>query len=301
MIAVTIFIGLTFVRMTTTHHVDVTAGDEEEVLYEDSLAWEPISIDLPSREAINAVLEQTLRMEEERAVALVAAEEEEARRQAAIAAAWAAEQQARIERARSEWLSVPAGQHLANAARPMLVDRWSAYANAYHGPTPLASINGNYLHARRTIGAIGSTTDCGSFLATVVRYSGVDPLFPRLTTGLMMSHMDRSPRWQEVANTGNPGSLQPGDVFVNVQHIFVFLGGTTAAHSRLGWALPYAFDIMTPFWRADHWPPGDSSEWANFPESEITIEERMASGGQFRDGIWANSIGPYRIFRPAHI
>jgi len=117
----------------------------------------------------------------------------------------------------------------------------------------------------------------------------------------MMDYMSGSPRWTEVPNTGSTSSLVVGDVFVNRGHIFIFMGGTEAAHARLWWALPYAFNIYAPHVRPEHWPPVGSAEWARLGEHDTTIEDRMSSHGQWRDGIWQNSEGPYRIFRSRYV
>ncbi|MCL2085854.1 hypothetical protein FWH09_02900, partial [Candidatus Saccharibacteria bacterium] len=226
--------------------------------------------------------EEAAREAHERAVAVAAAERE------AAARAW------------QEWVSIPAGQRLVDAAWPMLVDKASAYTYAIRGTAPHASINGNYLAARARIGAWGSYEDCGSFIATVVRSAGIDTVFPRLTTGVMMAHMERSAKWTGVPNTGDIGALLPGDILVNTSHIFIYLGGTMAAHARLDWALPYAFDIYTPFVRPEEWPEFGTPEWEAYPEEWITMEQRMSSGGQFRDGVWQNSSGVYRIYRAGY-
>jgi hypothetical protein len=181
----------------------------------------------------------------------------------------------------------------------MLVSQESAYNNARLGPTPLANVNANYRAARRAIGARGHEDDCGSFVATVIRHAKVDPNFPLLGTNQQLAYLVGSRMWREIGNTGDVSTLEAGDIFAIEGHIFIFMGGGQAAHARLGWALPYAFPIMQPFYRPANWPARDSAEWAAMTSDMIPVSERILTSGQFRSDIgkWGNSNGVYRIFR----
>ena len=82
-------------------------------------------------------------------------------------------------------------------------------------------------------GSMGYYQDCGHFVATVVRYSGLDPDFPRGGTSNMLSYMAKSEKWMEIPNLGNTTNLEPGDIFVvrgtnrsgeGVGHIMMYTG-----------------------------------------------------------------------------
>lgn len=56
-------------------------------------------------------------------------------------------------------------------------------------------------------------TDCGTFVSTAVRASGVDPGFALRGTGTIEQYVESSDEW-ETFNPTNEGELQPGDVMV---------------------------------------------------------------------------------------
>lgn len=56
-------------------------------------------------------------------------------------------------------------------------------------------------------------TDCGAFVSTAVRSSGVDPDFPLRGTGGIEQYVNNSDQW-DTFNPTNEGELQPGDVMI---------------------------------------------------------------------------------------
>ncbi|MBR3256956.1 hypothetical protein IKG02_01550 [Candidatus Saccharibacteria bacterium] len=97
--------------------------------------------------------------------------------------------------------------------------------------------------------------DCGIFVSTVVRSTGIDPDFPKSYTPDLEHHMSNSSLWTEIENTGSEDNLLPGDIFVvnagshgygskeypdggggGAGHIFIYLGGEdkTASASLCG-------------------------------------------------------------------
>lgn len=56
-------------------------------------------------------------------------------------------------------------------------------------------------------------TDCGVFVSTVVRASGVDPEFALRGTGLIEQYLESSDEWETFTPT-NEGELEPGDVMI---------------------------------------------------------------------------------------
>ncbi len=65
---------------------------------------------------------------------------------------------------------------------------------------------------------------CDRFVATVIRYSGVDPNVPKGATGEQLNYFRNHPElYQEVPNTGNTANLLPGDIFVKNGHIMMYV------------------------------------------------------------------------------
>ena len=65
---------------------------------------------------------------------------------------------------------------------------------------------------------------CDAFVATVLRYSGVDPNAACCGTTNMLNHFLAHPEiYQEIPNTGSTANLQGGDIRVNHQHIELYV------------------------------------------------------------------------------
>lgn len=65
---------------------------------------------------------------------------------------------------------------------------------------------------------------CDRFVATVIRYSGVDPNVPKGATGEQLRYFQSHPElYQEIENTGNTSNLLPGDIFVKNGHIMMYV------------------------------------------------------------------------------
>ena len=127
-------------------------------------------------------------------------------------------------------------------------------------------------------------------MTTVVLSSGADPKFTKGWTKSIQNYLESSPKWDEIANTGNAQTLLPGDVFVVHNngvggHTFIYLGDGQAAQARLGWAVGYAFDINKVR------PKSNDDSW------QQSMAGRIAMDGQLMDGIWKAYDMPYKIFR----
>jgi hypothetical protein len=68
-------------------------------------------------------------------------------------------------------------------------------------------------------------SDCGVFIATVMIASGADTNFPKRVTGVQMDYMAaHKDKYKEVPDVTNTSQLHPGDILVNDDHTFMFVG-----------------------------------------------------------------------------
>ncbi len=82
-----------------------------------------------------------------------------------------------------------------------------------------AAVNAVLTDAMANFDEIGLYADCGHFVATILRYSGVDPNVPYGTTSAQMAYYQSHPElYEEVPNLGNTSNLQPGDIRVSGGH-----------------------------------------------------------------------------------
>ena len=83
----------------------------------------------------------------------------------------------------------------------------------------------------------GDMTDCGKYVATVMRASGADPDYPSAGTSIQRNYVMNSPKYT-IINTKSPSDLQPGDILVNNGHTMLYIGdqgdGNVAAEASLG-------------------------------------------------------------------
>lgn len=86
--------------------------------------------------------------------------------------------------------------------------------------------------ARVNAGMRADGADCGVFISTVLRASGVDPNFPPISTGAQYDYMNSSPLYTNVGTTTSTDQLQAGDILnipnhsspTGVGHTFIYLG-----------------------------------------------------------------------------
>ncbi len=82
-----------------------------------------------------------------------------------------------------------------------------------------AAVNAVLTDAMANFDEIGLYADCGHFVATILRYSGVDPNVPYGPTSTQMAYYLSHPElYEEVPNLGNTSNLQPGDIRVSGGH-----------------------------------------------------------------------------------
>lgn len=71
-------------------------------------------------------------------------------------------------------------------------------------------------------------SDCGVFVATVVRMTGADPDYPIRGTSVQLAYVRSHPDKYEVFQPTNTGQLQPGDIFIIADssdgHTYIYTG-----------------------------------------------------------------------------
>lgn len=105
-----------------------------------------------------------------------------------------------------------------------LVQNWTSNYNQC-----AMGIKPEYSNARSQVGTTAGTwTDCGVYVATAVRYSGVDPNYGSNILEIY-NVMVSSDLWEDVTDlvAGNSANLMPGDVFHTggTGHTFIYVGG----------------------------------------------------------------------------
>lgn len=69
-------------------------------------------------------------------------------------------------------------------------------------------------------------SDCGVFISTVMRASGVDPNYPIQGTTVMLPYLRNHPEKYTIVteNATSASELQPGDIIINDHHTMLFVG-----------------------------------------------------------------------------
>ena len=100
-----------------------------------------------------------------------------------------------------------------------------------------------YKEAQKTAKTVGDESDCGRFVSTVLRISGVDPNFPAVGTAddilpYLQSHTDL---YENIQNNGDTSVLQSGDILIVKGHVKLAInidGKFYEAHASLGGRAP---------------------------------------------------------------
>jgi murein DD-endopeptidase MepM/ murein hydrolase activator NlpD len=94
-------------------------------------------------------------------------------------------------------------------------------------------------------------SDCGRFVATVMRMSGADPDYPMVYTPTQEHYLRTSGKY-DVFDTISMDQLQPGDIFIGPGHTYLFVGKFgkyNSAAGSLGDHVPeagYAYKVGVP-------------------------------------------------------
>ncbi|WP_350280184.1 phage tail tip lysozyme [Kribbella sp. HUAS MG21] len=100
-------------------------------------------------------------------------------------------------------------------------------------------------------------SDCGRFVATVMRMSGADPEFPKVSTGVQFDYMQSSGKY-DYWHGEPPGGMKPGDILNGPGHTYLYVGpwgkeggGYNSASGSLGQHVPEAthlYGVGGQFW-----------------------------------------------------
>lgn len=91
-------------------------------------------------------------------------------------------------------------------------------------------------------------SDCGRFVATVMRMSGADPEYPIVSTGVQDNYLRTSGKY-DVFNNIAMSDLRPGDIFIGAGHTYLYVGQWgkyNSASGSLGGHVPeagYAYNV----------------------------------------------------------
>lgn len=72
---------------------------------------------------------------------------------------------------------------------------------------------------------LAAYTDCGVFVATAIRASGVDSNYWFRGTTLQKPYVEgREGKYEKIPNNGTTANLKPGDIFISSGHTFIYVG-----------------------------------------------------------------------------
>lgn len=73
-------------------------------------------------------------------------------------------------------------------------------------------------------------TDCGVFVASTMRSSGVDKSFPKRGTSVQINYLRNSPKYEFWRPTSE-GELEPGDILITPGHIYIYTGERNSSNT----------------------------------------------------------------------
>jgi hypothetical protein len=98
---------------------------------------------------------------------------------------------------------------------------------SYQAAIKAAARRGEYVGGTCTIGGTWLGVDCGAFVTRVMRDSKADPDYNANNgdTIAQKAYMDAHPeKYQKLVNVSSTGDLQPGDIAINDNHTYIFVG-----------------------------------------------------------------------------
>ncbi|MDR0788913.1 MAG: hypothetical protein LBN03_01795 [Bifidobacteriaceae bacterium] len=205
-----------------------------------------------------------------------------------------------------DFLKVAPGQHIVETARSFVNDEENARLYSEKGEYQ-GIPNYTYLEAYAIYDGGGQPDDCGNFVTTTVKASGVDSSFTTGNTSSILKYLQDSPYWDEVENIGSIDNLIPGDVFVyphdegkdetsSTGHTLLYLGNNRGAQASLGNATPYEFSFYSGIQR--YTKEFEATELTRYTGPTSPKTPLLYPDGTPQKVIWASYKGsPYHIFR----
>lgn len=94
-----------------------------------------------------------------------------------------------------------------------------------NGKTSKNDAKPEYQQAKEEINPLGDWSDCGVFVATVMRKSGADLNYPLSdTTEGQKPYLQSNPDKYTILTNWSEENLQPGDIFIRNGHTFIYIG-----------------------------------------------------------------------------
>lgn len=116
---------------------------------------------------------------------------------------------------------------------------WPDFTNKARGINKTDATNAYQIAMSQYNGSKGNDewTDCGVFVSTVLRDSGADPNYPLRGTSIQMSYIENHPDLYQVIDAKSTAALQPGDIFINTQHTYIYVGAQPNGYNSMAGSL----------------------------------------------------------------
>ncbi len=101
-----------------------------------------------------------------------------------------------------------------------------------HDPKPINPTYAQAVSEHNGSSGQDELTDCGVFVATVMRMSGADPEYAPRGTSAQMDYLRSSGKYDLLDNLNNEGQLQPGDIFIIDGHTYLYTGNYEGSDGR---------------------------------------------------------------------
>ncbi len=116
-------------------------------------------------------------------------------------------------------------------ARTALLLAWDTPGHG-HSPKPIDPTYADAVREHNGSSGEDELTDCGVFVATVMRMSGADPEYAVRGTSVQMDYLRSSGKYDLFDNLNNESQLRPGDIFIIDGHTYLYTGNYEGSDGR---------------------------------------------------------------------